>query len=120
MSGITSFGDGVFFLLLWAFSAAAGLIRNDADTYPTAVLYVTLLPLSSLPSLLWSARKELRPSLGYALVMSVSSSALIPVGSKLLLSGDLSTLKIVLGTFFIVFSACSLWAARSNWVLKVN
>lgn len=111
VSGVTSFGDGVFFLLAWALSSAAGLIRNDADTYPMAVLYVTLLPLSSLPSLLWSARKELRPAVGYAFLMSISSSALIPLGSKLLLTGDLATLKAVLGAFFLIFSVFSLWAA---------
>lgn len=111
VSGITSFGDGICFLLLVSLASAAGIIPNDKDTYPTAVLYVTLLPLASLPALLWAGRKELKRSAGYASLLSISTAALIPIGSKLLLTGSLHVIKTVIGSFFICFACFSLWVA---------
>lgn len=111
VSGITSFGDGICFLLLVSLASAAGIIPNDKDTYPTAVLYVTLLPLASLPALLWAGRKELKRSVGYASLLSISTAALIPLGSKLLLTGSLTVIKTVIGSFFICFACFSLWVA---------
>lgn len=111
VSGICSFGDGIAFLLLWSIFSAFGVIKSDASTYPTAVLYVSLLPLCSLPSLLWAARKEVKASLGYAVALSISTAAFIPLGSNFLLTGSVETLKLIIGAFFCVFAVISLWVA---------
>jgi uncharacterized membrane protein YfcA len=111
VSGICSFGDGIAFLLLWSIFSAFGVIKTTADTYPTAVLYVSLLPLCSLPSLLWAARKEVKASFGYAVALSISTAAFIPLGSNFLLTGSVETLKLIIGCFFLVFAVFSLWIA---------
>jgi hypothetical protein len=80
VSGITTFGDGVVFLILWSVWAK---VTGEALDLTQGVLFVSLLPLTSLPVLLWAARKELRPALPWALVLSGTSMAMIWCGQTL-------------------------------------
>ena len=70
------------FMILW--SCYMHFAGRELDL-PTAVVYVTLLPLTSLPVLLWVARKELRPAAPWAILMSGTATVLTPVGVYVLL-----------------------------------
>lgn len=112
ISGLTTFGDGIMFLILWSICGAAGVFdATHPDALSTAVMYVTLLPLTSLPTLLWAARKELKDALGYAACMSITTALMVPVGSYLLLFGDLSILKVAVGIIFLSFAVVKMNAS---------
>ena len=116
VSGITSFGDGVFFVMGWSFYRLA---NPDSDfTLQEAVLYTSILPLASMPALLFAARKELRASLGYAVVMTASSAALTPLGVILLVKSNPLDFSIVVGALFCLFSLAKLISTTLDFGLK--
>jgi len=48
VSGVTNFGDGVFFVIVWATLSA---VTGDAATFAmdTGILFVSIMQLASLP-----------------------------------------------------------------------
>jgi uncharacterized membrane protein YfcA len=104
VSGVTTFGDGIAFLVGWGLLTTAGVLPAHPASYAKAVAYITLLPLTSLPALLWTARKELRRSVGYATVMSITTAAFTPAGSYVLLFGAADVVSALIGAFFLLFA----------------
>lgn len=112
VAGISSFGDGIVFLTLWSFSS---VLQGLPPELSKAVFFVTLLPLLSLPVLLYAARHELRSNLGYAALLSLSSLATIPLGSLALLKGDAFTVKLLIGLILAAFAVVSLLTSMHEW-----
>lgn len=121
-SGLTSFGDAILFQVLWSCAAASGLIPDNRASLIVATSVTSLQGLSNLPIMLVQARKQLWTATPYGLVAGAFGSMAVPVGASLLYySGDLATLKICIGVFFLFFSVVKLTsAARSAGLRRVS
>ena len=84
-SGVTSFGDGVVFLMGWSFYQLAD--HDEEFTLTQAIIFITILPLASLPALVWAARKEIQLTWAYGTFLTVSSAATTPLGILFLIYG---------------------------------
>jgi hypothetical protein len=105
VSGITNFGDGVVFLVGWSFYH---LIFDDPEfTLADAMIYISILPLASLPPLLYASRHEIRKSFAYGCVLSLASSATTPVGVYLIVSRG-SAAVIIIGCLCFAFASLKL------------
>jgi hypothetical protein len=105
VSGITNFGDGVVFLVGWSFYH---LIFDDAMfTLADAMLCIAVLPLASLPALLYAARHEIRSCFAYGCILSLSSAVTTPLGVYLVVSHG-SVAVIIIGCLCFVFALVKL------------
>ena len=107
-SGLTGFGDAILFHVLFALSIAAGLLPLSSEATIRAVGFVTVISLSVMPQLIWSSRRELLRVFPYSVVMGLSGLPMVPVGTVLLLTGDLSILRSIVGALFLAFSGLRL------------
>jgi hypothetical protein len=84
-SGLTAFGDGILFLVMWSVLTTAGAVDGTKPTALTqGVLHVMVLSLAPLPYLCWVARQEIRGFFWWACTMALPSGALVPLGMALL------------------------------------
>ena len=110
-SGVTSFGDAILFQVLWAILGVAGAVPVTRDSFVLATVLTALQGASNLPVMLWQSRARLWACFPYGAVMGLTGIATVPLGTRLLFTGDLSKLKISVGALFLVFSAARLTAA---------
>jgi hypothetical protein len=94
VSGLTTFGDGIIFLSVWAILNACGVVSDSANTFQSAIIFITLLPLASLPIVCWIARREIWDHLGWGALISSSTASFVPVGIHILSVTDLKDIKV--------------------------
>lgn len=116
VSGLTSFGDAIFFHIVWAIATAAGGIPDGRDALAKAVTFVTIQSVSNVPLLFWLARKELFRAYPYGAVMGIAGCAMVPVGSSLLYFGNIVVVKWLAGSFFLAFSIWRLLSEALSFV----
>jgi hypothetical protein len=71
-------------------------------------VYMNFMPLASLPAMMWYARKEVRPALAWALVVTVPVVLFGFVGLWLLLYTDTAVIRAVAGAGFAAFGSTKL------------
>lgn len=117
VSGLTSFGDAIFFHIVWAIATASGGVPDGRDSLAKAVIFASIQSISNIPLLFWFARKELFRAFPYGAVMAISGCAMVPVGSSLLYFGDIVVVKWLAGGFFLAFS---IWRLVSDGLAFVK
>jgi hypothetical protein len=109
VAGLTSFGDAILFHVLWAIVGVIGwLPAGRRETLERAVLYLSFIPIANLLPSIYVSRKLLAQCWIYGLVMATSGVGMVNVGAYMLFFGDLTALKLAVGTFFILFSGVKL------------
>jgi len=104
------------FHVLWAICGAVGLLAaGRRDTLTKAVLYITIMPLANLPIQVWVSRAALWRCAPYGAVMAITGLCMVPVGARLLFFGDLTGLKLGVGSFFLLFSFARLTTSITAW-----
>ena len=101
---MTSFGDAILFQVLWGVLGAAGVVPVTRESFILATVLTALQGASNLPVMVWQARARLRACAPYGVVMGATGMATVPIGARLLFTGDLSALKIAVGVVFLLFS----------------
>lgn len=110
VSGLTAFGQGILFLVLWSILGVVGVLdESHPDFITSAVLLSAVLSLAPLPYLAWVARFEMRDNLGWAVVLGLPTCALTPLGVAFLRLGNVAVLKGVTGALFATFGAVKLF-----------
>jgi hypothetical protein len=111
VAGLTSFGDAILYHILWSICVVGGLVPGDRAALIKAVIFVTIMPLSSMPLSLYVSRAKWRQCFIFAAVMASTGMSGVPIGASLLFAGDLTWLKIGVGSFFLLFSAVKITLA---------
>lgn len=110
VSGLTAFGDAIVFLAVWSLLTTVGVLNEAAPhLLATGVMFTAFMSLSPLPYLTYIARYEIRDSMGWALMSGVPTAALVPLGVYLLIFGNVTVLKAVIGGTFLLFGVSKLW-----------
>lgn len=105
LGGLTGFGDAIALHILWAIAGVVGLVSNNRrDVLAKAVTITAIMSLANTPLGLYVARKDLRKMFPYALVTACTGIPMVIVGIQLLFFADLTSLKIFVGLFFLMFA----------------
>lgn len=108
VSGVTNFGDGVFFIICWNLFGEFGPVNPDKYTYIDAILYSSMLPLASIPALVYAARTEMWLTNGYGLAHSATAAFSSVLGVWFLLYVNPSVAEDSAGVLFCIFTAWKL------------
>lgn len=110
--GLTSFGDAILYHVVWAALSTSGVLNfAPRESLTRSILYLSILPIASLPLGLYVARRELWPCFLYGAVMAASGMCAVPLGIYLQLNADVQLLKGAVGIVFLVFALFRLTAS---------
>lgn len=111
VAGLTAFGDGIVFHILWALASSAGAVGRDRASLERAVTIITIFsvtkqPLQAYfagPNALWRARV-------HGLALAVTGVCGVPLGAAALRYSDVRALKVGAGALFLLYAAWKLAA----------
>jgi uncharacterized membrane protein YfcA len=103
------------FLIIWSVCGLAGAFDNThRQVFPRAVVFTTVMSLASMPVVAYWARREVIPTLAWALLLSSTVMVLTPVGVYLLLYAPVDAIRAACGVMFAVFGAGKLWQSLTR------
>lgn len=112
VSGLTAFGDGILFMALWTALDAIGILGGEHSQLLTrAAAFNTLMSISPIPYIGWIARHEIQAVVGWGVLLASLAAVFVPLGVALLVIGNVTVLKGVVGGIFAVFGAVRLWTS---------
>ena len=115
ISGLTGFGDGILMQLFFALAGVVGIIPANTDkTMRKVVLYISVMPISNLPLLLYIARADLPRCAPWGVLSATSGLAALPLGNWLLLNTSTAPLATTAGVVFVLLAAVLLAAAARD------
>ena len=115
ISGLTGFGDGILMQLFFALAGVVGIIpANTDETMRKVVLYISVMPISNLPLLLYIARADLPRCAPWGVLSATSGLAALPLGNWLLLNTSTAPLATTAGVVFVLLAAVLLAAAARD------
>lgn len=104
VSGVTNFGDGVFFIICWNLFGEFGPVDEKNYTYIDAILYSSMLPLASIPALVYAAQTEMWLTTAYGTFLSVTSAFTSVLGVWFLLYVNPKVAEVCAGVLFCAFT----------------
>lgn len=118
-AGLTAFGEGIIFLVIWTSMDTVGVLGGDSSANLTlGVLMTMILSVTPMPYLLWVARKEIAAALGWAILLGACATAFVPLGFRLLTQGNTTVVKYSIGVVFGVFGTLKLWLSIRSAALN--